>query len=99
MSVGEYGGMPNSLTVTDPGSIPTQSDCFRIRELSEAPTVALEKLVMSAMMADPGEPVTPTNEPIGEPAKDTVVPCDTCDTVASGLEAYGAGVVVGGMDT
>jgi hypothetical protein len=36
--------------------------------------------------------VTPIKEPIGEPANDTVVPCESCDTLASGLEAYSLGI-------
>jgi hypothetical protein len=36
--------------------------------------------------------VTPIKEPIGEPANDTVVPCEICDTLASGLEAYSLGI-------
>ncbi len=72
--------------------MPRQSACFRILELPEDPTSELAALVMSAITAEPPEPVTPIKEPIGEPANDTVVPCEICDTLASGLEAYSLGI-------
>lgn len=44
------------------------------------PVTVLEVEVISTVAADPGVNTTDRSDPIGEPANDTVVPCD--DTAA-----------------